>query len=270
MNRLFGLLVVLMLIAASSCRTPNLETPEAPFMIKGYLFGGESVHDIYVERVAISREFESETNIPVTEANLKLIHGEEEIELFPNPERPGYFYNHDYIVEANSYYSLEVEIENSSIKADCFVPDEIFIDDKENLNQITLIVGGSEDATIPIIDITWSMLEGGEYLVDLKPEEEDLVMLTFSDEDELGKFEDFFSLPIKDNSAALYSQDFLYAGRHTLTIYSISPEYSDFVRYTPTSFDRSVYRAPDNVQGAYGVFAGLTGTTFELFIEESE
>ena len=62
----------------------------------------------------------------------------------------------------------------------------------------------------------------------------------------------------------------MYSGRHTLTIYSISQEYSDLLRYIPTSFDRSVYRAPDNIQGAYGVFAGLTGKTYEIFVEEAE
>lgn len=265
MNKLIGILTILLL--AFSCRTPVLETPEAPIMVKGYLFGGDSIHDIYLERVAISREFEEENNVPVTDGNVRLIHNGEIIELFPNPDKPGFFFNHDHIVEPNSFYSFEADIDGSSVSATCFVPEELVIDDKDNLKNVTLIVGGSVDSTVPLLSFSWSQLET-EYLIDLRPEEEDLTLLTFSDE--IGKFEDFFSLPILDNSASLYNLDFTYIGRHTLTIYSISPEYSDFVRYTPTSFDRSVYRAPDNIEGAYGVFAGLTGTTFELFIEETE
>ncbi len=242
-----------------------LETPEAPIMIKGYLFGGDSIDDFYVERIATSREFQNEENVPLTEGTIKLTNGDETIELIADQNRPGYFINHDYFVIPNSTYTLEAEFDNHLITASCFVPEEPVLE--EELTGITtLTVGGEADNSAVLFSFSWT--EGSEYLIDLKPEEEDPEMLTFSND--IGKFDSFFSLPIKETSVSLFSEDFTYSGRHTLTIYSITSDYSDFIRYAPTSFDRNIYRAPNNIEGAYGVFAGLTGTQFELFIQESE
>lgn len=264
MNKLIAILPIFLTIMSIGCRKPALETQEAPVMIKGYLFGGDSINDFYVERIATSREFENEKNIPITEGTLNLIHGDEVIELSPDPSRPGYFVNHEYIVEPNSAYTMEAQFENSHITAKCYVP-EFPILEEEIMQSTTLQVGGmGVDNSEELFSFSWS--EGSEFLIDLKPEEENPIELTFSDD--LGKFDNFYALPIKDNSASLFSEDFTYAGRHTITIFSISPEYSDFVRYAPTSFERSVYRAPNNIEGAYGVFAGLTGTTLEIIIEQ--
>jgi len=265
MNKLLSILTSILLLSSYGCRKPSLESPEAPIMIKGYLYGGDSITDFYVERIATTREFENEKNIPLTEGTITLTHDEESIELIPNPDRPGYFYNHDHIVQPDAHYSLKAEFDNSMIKASCYVPAIPILAD-EIMESTSLTVGEGVDNTAVLFSFSWS--EGSEYLIDLTPEEEDPVPLTFSDD--LGKFESFFALPIKENSANLFSEDFTFAGRHTLTIFSITPEYSDFVRYTPTSFERNLYRAPDNIDGAYGVFAGLTGTTLELIIEESE
>ena len=266
MSRLSSTITLFIIALSFSCRTPVLETPEAPVLIKGYLFGGEPIRDFYVERIAISREFESEKNIPLENGQIILMHDEEEILLEPDPNRPGYFYNNDHIVEPNSTYSLLATFEETSVTAKCFVPDTLNIveDNFEKFSQ----VGGESDGSLPLMSFSWEELIGYEYLIDLKPEEEELTLLTFSDE--IGKFAEFFSLPTSATSAQIFDVDFMYSGRHTLTIYSISQEYSDLLRYIPTSFDRSVYRAPDNIQGAYGVFAGLTGKTYEIFVEEAE
>ena len=241
------------------CRKQLTDVPEAPVVIKGYLMGGQGINDIYLENVATTREFEQQVNQPITNAEVKLLVNGQTIDLIPNPERAGFYLSETDSVLLDQDYELIVNYDGQTITASCYVPPQL---------EISNIVASDDILQNPspedvILSLSWdAQAQGIEYLISLIVDEEVLIPLPFGDE--VGKFSEVYSLPIRDNFAQLDGSFFTYKGDQQITVYSISEEYSNYLSYLPTSFDRSLYNAPNNIRNGYGVFAGLTGSTVEF------
>ncbi len=259
---LFFIIVSSSLLGA--CRSQLTETPKAPVVVRGYLSVGDPVDSIYLENVLTSREFESVKNVPIETAEVELRSGELVIPLFPDPIREGYYIGDaGYKVQPATDYTLIVKYDGQSISATCSVPDTLKLASGSSVQDVIQVGTNSEDG---VLSLSWEEQIGFEYLLDLKVEEENLIPLVSSASK--GDFEKFFSKPSLDAFADLKESHFKYRGKHKLTIHTISPEYSDYVNYLPTSFDRNLYNAPNNIINGYGVFAGLASTSFEFTLVE--
>ena len=251
------------LLLSIGCKTPITEIPEAPIVVKGYLEAGEKISNFYVENVANSREFESELNVPIENAEISIFAGEEEIILVQNPDHPGYYYNDTHMVLPGTTYDLRLKHDSKTVTASCFVPDTLIIETGFGLAD-SIKLGGTENPE-EVISFSWESQSGFEYLMELSVDD-DAMPLTFSDN--IGKFDQVYANPFKEGSASLFDDYFAFSGKHTITIYTITSEYADYFRYLPQALDRNIYSAPNNIQGGYGVFAGRTGTTIEFTLYE--
>ncbi|MFK7757170.1 MAG: DUF4249 family protein [Flavobacteriales bacterium] len=244
------------------CKKQLSDVPQAPIVVKGYLYGNQPISDIYLESVATTREFEQQVNQPISNAEVQLKVNNEIIVLTPHSSKEGYYTSPDTVL-VDADYELLVNHEGQTLTASCYVPPKPAVTD-ELASQSTLSNPMPSDL---ILTLTWNLLDSDiEYLISLTPNSEELEPLGFGEES--GQFYDIFALPIKDNVATFNGSFFTYKGNHTVTVFSITKDYSNFLNYLPTSFDRSLYTAPNNISNGYGVFAGLTGDEVEFTLAE--
>jgi hypothetical protein len=256
------LLLFFVVVCLSSCKKNFNEVPAAPVVIKAYIHGNEPVTDVYLESVLTSREFDKQETRPILDAEVNLRIGDELILLESNESSPGFYTNEEYIVLPGSFVTLEVNYNEKVITSSCEIPemlivtstfDGVSVIDAEGINQVL----GS---------VSWESTPEYEYLLNLIVEEENPIPLTFNNAQ--GKFDDSYARPIKIDNATILADDFSFLGLHKLTIYALSPEYSEYFNYAPSQFSGSLYSAPNNINNGFGVFAGLTGTTIEITVEE--
>ncbi len=250
-----------MVSALVGCKKELSEVPEAPVVVRGLLYGGEQINDIYLERVATTREFQQQVNEPIIDADVSLEVNGQIVQLTANPQKPGFYMSEDSVLmDAN--YKLMVNVNDLEIEATCYVPPRLEIMD--NVAADTVLLNPSPSDLI--LSLSWELLDNDtEYLISLTPDSEAPELLSF---DNSGQFQDVYALPIRDNFAELDASYFTYKGSHTITVFSITKEYSEYLNYLPTSFDRSLYAAPNNIVNGYGVFAGLTGSTVQVSLAE--
>ena len=258
-------MVFLISLVVSSCKKEFDVVPDAPIVVKAYIYGNEPVTNVYIESVATSREFDTQLNNPIVDAEVKLkVNNDFEILLQPDESRDGFYVGlEEDTIYSNSSVVLEVSHNGRLITSKCFIPEGPLVTSTFGVDEVSVISMGSQQV---LGSISWDTSSDYEHLLDLTLEEEEEIPLVFNGAQ--GRFDDFYSLPIKTNSADILADDFSFQGLHKLTIYSLSPEYSEYFNYVPTRFDRALYEAPNNINNGYGVFAGLTGTTLNIIIQE--
>ena len=254
--------IFLVVICLSSCKKNFNEVPEAPIVVKAYLYGNKPVADVYLESILTSREFENQSTRPIVDAQVSLRIEDELVILEANPQEPGFYMNEGNTILPGSFVTLEVNYNERVITSNCEIPDMLEV--TSTFEGVSVIDAGGSDQILG--SVSWESSPEYEYLLDLIVDEENPIPLTFNNAQ--GKFNDSYALPIKTDNASILADDFSFLGLHKLTIYTLSPEYSEYFNYAPTQFVRSIYSAPNNINNGYGVFAGLTGTTIEIVVEE--
>ena len=255
-------LIFFLVICGASCKKDLNEVPEAPIVVKAYLYGNKPVTDVYLESVLTSREFSHQFSRPIADAEVRLRIEDELVVLEANPEEPGFYMNENYTILPGSFISLEIDYNDKVITSSCEIPDILEV--TSTFEGVSVINAGGNDQILG--SVSWESSPEYEYLLDLTVDEENPIPLTFNNAQ--GKFDDSYALPIKTDNASILADDFSFLGLHKLTIYTLSPEYTEYFNYAPTQFVRSIYSAPNNINNGYGVFAGLTGTTIEIVVEE--
>jgi len=260
MFRVIGFFLVL--ICFASCIKEDNTIPNAPLVLKGYLYGGEIVDDIYLEKVNTSRDFTQQENLPISNAHITLIGENETVVLSPDPDKPGYYLHESYLIQPNSEYKIEVEYEDQTISSSCEVPDTLSIEAQFSEE---ILLSSVEES---VISFQWESLGPEyEYLISLELDESE-EMVPFGLSNGNGKFDDDYGSPIKETAASLIGLDFSFKGTHRVYVYTLSKEYSRYYSYLPSSFSSNIFSAPNNIENGYGVFAGLTGTSFEFTLLE--
>ncbi|MEZ7887413.1 MAG: hypothetical protein ACI888_000284 [Flavobacteriales bacterium] len=260
MHRL--LLLFFVVICISSCKKDFNEVPVAPVLVKAYLHGNKPVTDVYLERVLTSREFDNQETRPIIDAEVNLRIGDELIVLEANGASPGFYTNEEYTVLPGSFVTLEVNYNEKVITSSCEIPEVLLV--TSTFDGVSVIDAGGSNQVLG--SVSWESDPEYEYLLDLIVDEENPIPLTFNNAQ--GKFHDSYARPIKTDNATILADDFSFLGLHKLTIYALSPEYSEYFNYAPSQFSGSLYSAPNNINNGFGVFAGLTGTTIEITVEE--
>jgi hypothetical protein len=243
MHRL--LILFFVVICVSSCKKDFNEVPDAPVVVRAYLHGNKPVTDVYLERVLTSREFDNQETRPIIDAEVNLRIGNEEYTILPG-----------------SFVTLEVNYNEKVITSSCEIPEVLIV--TSTFEGVSVIDAGGSNQVLG--SVSWESDPEYEYLLDLIVDEENPIPLTFNNAQ--GKFDDSYARPIKTDNANILADDFSFLGLHKLTIYALSPEYSEYFSYAPSQFSGSLYSAPNNINNGFGVFAGLTGTTIEITVEE--
>lgn len=229
-----------------SCSNP--EAPEASLSVEAYIYEAQPINHIKLSLVKPINETERQ---PVSDAEVFIQWNNKYYQLKEIIDEPGTFYSDNInlqIIENNTY-TLIVRYHDEEYLAETIVPS---IPKQLEANKDTIDLSNNND----LITITWQNSDSTWYLGVIAPEEGSSTEFPFNN---------FFSLPTKESSIKIETEDVNNTGSQHFVLYGITEDYAKLYRISSSSIGATNV---GNLSNGFGIFAAFSSDTL-TFVAKS-
>ncbi len=254
-------------------------------IVNGYLIVGQGVDSIYVQKtLPIDTDYSYDASSVSTDSIFISV-GNQRFRLSEYSSRPGaYFLSPDsLIITPGKTYSLEVFVDNKTIRASTTAPGQVQI---QSLNTDTSYYPYPDQSQSKWIQISWSPTEyAAAYelsiiahppynLVDFGMSRIVEDRLDAFDGDTLKAFPPVNDFPISKDETAIEIPwyMFCYYGDYTIKLYAIDKNLWDMAvssviyMYQSSEFEQPVYA----IEGGLGIFAAVSVDSVHVYVKRQE
>ena len=255
-------------VLLTSCTDENLNNIAAnQFVVEAFLYAGEPISDIRIKSTFPLVD-ETDTSVPINDATVILIKGNNRYSLVPSGSEGYYHYpNNDLNVETGDIFQLEVTYKEIKATAQTIVPTPTqglrLSQDSIRVPQLPFSLGREA-----IVEAIRNFMVGSSIIATWDNPNDELYFMiveSLSDKidpifpqqvlDALTSFR-FVSEPTDDNSLTFLAGSLVSFGQYRVRVYHINQEYAALYE-NRTQDSRDLNEPPSNVKNALGVFSAF-------------
>ncbi len=246
--------LLMALLSLSNCHKPDASAfQENKIVVQGVLIAGANSQSIKI--------INFDTKNPINDAHVDICHGNDCCNLSTDGNGI-YFSGNDLQIYPDSTYRLEISYQEKSISSTTKIPASMTWVSVNN----TIITIDTANTGQQVFVASWAIDEDVSFLLTLQNTEENPQSINYSS-DPL-EFNDFFEAPQANPNITLQDLFFTHYGAYIFTVYAIDKRYEKVFLYQPQLQQIRPESGPDNIQGAFGYFTGVSQLKVNITVNE--
>lgn len=250
---------LLALATLAGCVKEEDDLPESQVIVEAFIYEGELVNHVKVWEEGNGNQEDT----PITDAQVVLQSNQQEVQLEPNPQRPGYYHDPEgaMLIEAGETYSLFIQLANGrTISGQTTVPEWPNVDWSQTPDSIA--VNPAEPAQV-VGSMAWPQSDKPALLLDRVVVDHGELEFFSPEYDEIAALKPFDRV-LHDTLLTIHAGFFEKRGHHELMLTYLQPEYAQFFAPLNSSFEDQNING--NLSNAFGVFVAFNGNVKTVIV----
>jgi hypothetical protein len=262
--------IVLLITLFWSCeKQSTIPTYDDQPVIEGYLQANN------IATVKISRQIASSENVVYSDSHLDSLVvtiSDPDTVYYLTAAGGGIYADTNLLIKEGVQYTLQFMYNNKVVSAETTVPyipkdytqsvSEILV---QKIDENTTFTPGSMQMNDPI-ELKWNNQDNAYFMVMVENMEANPTLIRDTTDSRF-QVRSFRNEPAVINSYAMRDQQFLYFGRHMLTLYRLNPDYAALYSDNSNS-SQNLTNPTTNITNGLGIFTGISSDTLYLQINK--